>query len=184
MEYFCPIIIRLNLTLSQTTNSRLFQTERVCRRQFPNWWKWQKIFPTCRKHCGKRRNCSLRAISPFLTVFKRLVLQTRKNQGLFGKGLNSEKLWTNNIRCKKSFLCVEQWLQERKTHFKKVAIISNRKILTGAFNWIVRSSSVLTDKYLAVLSYLVYSQMLSYRKAQIPIFSQNEIWKVKTPSCL
>ena len=108
-----------------------------------------------RKHCGKRRNCSLRAISPFTTVFskglfpggiksvivwewvkefadnnfkfdenskkiskhventlktlwekekllvmnnfsfsqsvfKRRVLQTRKNQGLFGKGLNQE----------------------------------------------------------------------------------------------
>ena len=41
-----------------------------------------------RKHCWKRRNCSLRTISPFPTVFsKRLVLQTSKNQGLFGKGL-------------------------------------------------------------------------------------------------
>ena len=41
-----------------------------------------------RKHCGKRTNCSLRAISLFPTVFsKKLVLQTRKNQGLFGKGL-------------------------------------------------------------------------------------------------
>ena len=27
-------------------------------------------------------------ISPFLTVFKRLVLQTSKNQGVFGKGLS------------------------------------------------------------------------------------------------
>ena len=37
-----------------------------------------------RKHCGKRRNC------PFSfshSVFKRPVLQTHKNQGLFGKGL-------------------------------------------------------------------------------------------------
>ena len=48
-----------------------------------------------RKHCGKRRNCSL---FPQLTsnstfshsVFKRLVLQTRKNEGLFGKGLMIE----------------------------------------------------------------------------------------------
>ena len=40
-----------------------------------------------RKHCGKRRNCSLRAISPFPSVFERFVLQIRKNQGLFGKGL-------------------------------------------------------------------------------------------------
>ena len=29
------------------------------------------------------------AISPFPSVFKRFVLQTRKNQGLFGKGLNT-----------------------------------------------------------------------------------------------
>ena len=45
-----------------------------------------------RKHCGKRRNCSSRAISPFPTVFfNRLVLHTRKNQGLFGKGLNGSQ---------------------------------------------------------------------------------------------
>ena len=56
------------LTHLQTTNFRLFQTERVCRRQFQ----------TGRKHCGKRRNCSLRAISPFPTVF---------SKGLFLRGL-------------------------------------------------------------------------------------------------
>ena len=43
-----------------------------------------------RKHCGKRRNCSLRAIFPFPTVFSKDLLQTRKNQGLFGKGLNGQ----------------------------------------------------------------------------------------------
>ena len=41
-----------------------------------------------RKRCWERRNCSLRAISPFPhSVFKKLVLQTRKSQGLFAKGL-------------------------------------------------------------------------------------------------
>ena len=40
-----------------------------------------------RKHCGKRRKCSLRATSP---VFKRLVLQTRKKKGLFGNGLKDD----------------------------------------------------------------------------------------------
>ena len=40
-----------------------------------------------RKHCGKWRNCLLWAIFPFPSVFKRLVLQTHKNQGLFWKGL-------------------------------------------------------------------------------------------------
>ena len=50
---------------------RLYQTERVCRRQFQIRWKWQKVLQTDRKHCGKRRNCSLRAISPFPTVFSK-----------------------------------------------------------------------------------------------------------------
>ena len=59
------------LSLSHTTNFRLVQTERVCRRQFQIWWKWQKILQTGRKHCGKRRDCSLRAISPFPTLFSK-----------------------------------------------------------------------------------------------------------------
>ena len=42
----------------------------------------QKRFKTSRKHGGKRRVC--------LKCFKRLVLQTRKNQNLFGKGLTME----------------------------------------------------------------------------------------------
>ena len=80
--------------LSQTTNFRLFQTERICRQQFWTEWKRQKVLQMDRKHCGKRRNCSLRAISPFPAVFfKTLVLQTRKNQGLFGKRLISRN-WT------------------------------------------------------------------------------------------
>ena len=42
-----------------------------------------------RKCGGKRRNCSLGAISPIPAVFlKSPVQQTSKNQGLFGKGLN------------------------------------------------------------------------------------------------
>ena len=60
------------LTFSQSTNFRLFQNERVCRQQFQIWWKWQKV------------------TSNFFfshSVFKRLVLQTCKNQGLFGKVL-------------------------------------------------------------------------------------------------
>ena len=42
-----------------------------------------------RNYSGKRRNCSLRAISPFPTVFsKDLYRRHVKKQGLFGKGLN------------------------------------------------------------------------------------------------
>ena len=67
----------LCLTLSQTTNFRLFQTERLCRRHFQVWWKWQEIFHMGRKHCGKRRNCLLRAIFPFPSVFKKVLLPGR-----------------------------------------------------------------------------------------------------------
>ena len=31
----------------------------------------EESYPNRRKHCGKRRNCSLRAISPFPTVFSK-----------------------------------------------------------------------------------------------------------------
>ena len=68
----------VSLTHYQTTNFRFFQTERVCRRQFQIWRKWQKVIQTGRKHCGKRRNCSLLAISPFPTVF---------SKGLFPRGV-------------------------------------------------------------------------------------------------
>ena len=71
------------------TNFRLFQTERVCRRQFQLWWKWQTVLQKGRKHCGKRRNCTLRAISPFPTVFsKDLYCRRVKTRACLGKGWN------------------------------------------------------------------------------------------------
>ena len=77
----------LILTLSQTTNFRLFQTQRLCRRQFKTCLKWQKVLQKDRKHCGKRRNCSLRAISPFPTVFsKGLYCRHVKTRACLGKG--------------------------------------------------------------------------------------------------
>ena len=42
------------LTHYQTTNFRLFQTDR---QQFQILQKWKKVVQTGRKHCGKRRNC-------------------------------------------------------------------------------------------------------------------------------
>ena len=70
------------LTLSQTMNFRLFQTERVCRRQFQILWKWQKVLLMGRKHCGKRRNCLFPAVFSKESYYRHV-----KNQGLFGKGL-------------------------------------------------------------------------------------------------
>ena len=78
----------VSLTLSQTTDFRLFQTERVCRRQYQFWSKWQNVFQTGRKRCGKRRNCSLWAISPFPSVFsKDLYCRHVKTRACLGKGL-------------------------------------------------------------------------------------------------
>ena len=68
------------------TNFNLFQTERVCRWQFQIWWKWQKVLQMGREHCGKKRPCSLRAISPFLTVFsKDLYCRHVKTRACLGK---------------------------------------------------------------------------------------------------
>ena len=64
------------------SSSRYKLKERVRRRQFQICRKWQKVIQTSRKHCGKRRTCSLRAISPFPTVF---------SKGLFPRGV-TEKL--------------------------------------------------------------------------------------------
>ena len=61
------------LTLSQTTNFRIFQSESL-RRQILILMKIEKKkkkSPKGRKHDGKRRNCSPRAISPFPTVFSK-----------------------------------------------------------------------------------------------------------------
>ena len=53
-----------------------------------NLIKMQKSCLKGRKHCEKRRNCSLRAISPILTEFsKDLYCRHVKNTGLFGNVL-------------------------------------------------------------------------------------------------
>ena len=59
------------LTLSQTTYFSLFQTQRNCRQQFRIWQKWWIALWKSRKPCGKRRNCSLWAISPFPTMISK-----------------------------------------------------------------------------------------------------------------
>ena len=122
------IIFVLDLTLFQTTNFRFFQTERVCRWQFQVWRKWQIVLQTVRKHCGKRKKLLFMSIfSFFYTVFKRLVLQARKNQGLFGKGLTLSK--TSNFRlihteivCRQQFQFWWKWwkvLQNSRKHCGK-----------------------------------------------------------------
>ena len=75
------------LTLYQTTNFRLFQTENL-QMTISSLTKNGKKLSKWVENIEERRNCSLRANFSFsYSVFKRLVLQTHKNQGLFRKGL-------------------------------------------------------------------------------------------------
>ena len=100
-QHKCVVSNINTLTLSQTTNFRFFQTERVCRRQFQFWWKWQKLPWTGWKHCGKRRNCSSRAISPFPTVFSNDLycthVKTRACLGWVKRFPECSKLITTNV---------------------------------------------------------------------------------------
>ena len=49
--------------------------------------KGKKVLQTGRKHCGKRENCSLRAISPFPTEFsKDLYGRQLKTRPCLGNG--------------------------------------------------------------------------------------------------
>ena len=72
------------------TNFRLFETFSL-QTTISNLIKMAESSQEIRKHYGKKKNFSLRAVSPFLSVFKRLVLQRHTNQGLFDKGLKKEK---------------------------------------------------------------------------------------------
>ena len=70
-----------DLTLSQTTN---FTDSSKLKTFRDNNFKFDE---NGRKHCGKRRNSSLRAISPFPTVFsKDLYCRHRKTRVCLGKG--------------------------------------------------------------------------------------------------
>ena len=78
----------LPLTLFQTTNTRLIQTQRVCRRIFQNFMKMTENSKNGWKTLWEKEKLLVRSNFSFShSVFKRPVLPTRKNQGLFGKGL-------------------------------------------------------------------------------------------------
>ena len=55
--------------ITRRQNYRLIQIETNCRQHFKVHLKWKISTIQGRKHCEKRRNCLLQAISPFLTMF-------------------------------------------------------------------------------------------------------------------
>ena len=76
------------LTLSQTTNFRLFQVERVCRRQFNFVENGRKFFKKVENTVGKGEIA--RANSPFHTVFSKYLYcrPVKTSACLFGKRVN------------------------------------------------------------------------------------------------
>ena len=82
------MLVTSRLTHYQTTNFRLFQTERVCRRQFQIWRRWQKVNQTGRKHCWKKEKLLVTSnFSFYHSVFERLVSQRSQKVSLCGNGL-------------------------------------------------------------------------------------------------
>ena len=71
----------------QTTNFRLVQIETNCRQHFKVHLKRKISTIQGKKHCEKRRNCLLQAISPFLTMFSTAVSLVRQNAVLCCNGL-------------------------------------------------------------------------------------------------
>ena len=56
-----------------------------------NFMKMAGLIQKGRKNCGKRRNCSLRAISPFPTVFSKDLYCRHVKLGLVLERVNSDK---------------------------------------------------------------------------------------------
>ena len=101
------------LTLSQTTNFRLFQLERVFR-TILNLRERAERFLNRYKTLGEKEKLLVTSNFSFShSVFKRLVWQTPKIQGLFGKGLSEHKRPYKNIEG-------QIYSVHKKYHIKKV----------------------------------------------------------------
>ena len=79
------------LTLSKTTNFRLFETERVWRQQFELDENGRKVSKQVETLWEKEKLLFRSNFSFSHSVFKRPLLQARKNQDLFWKGLSEYK---------------------------------------------------------------------------------------------
>ena len=116
------------------TNFRHFQTEGICRRQFRIWWKWQKLVKTGRKHRGKRRNCSLWAISPFPTVFsKDLYCRHCKKTRLVWEHLSNRT--ANNALCNrtKCLTLYHNWVLTNRRNLLETLWKKEQILITSIF---------------------------------------------------
>ena len=89
VSWLGSILFGDDLALSRKSNFRIFQIERVVRRQFQIKWKWQKVLQMGRKHYRKRRNYLFLAISPFWQfVSKDLHCRHIKIRACLGKNVS------------------------------------------------------------------------------------------------
>ena len=83
----------LLLTLSQTTNFRLFQFERVRRRQFKIQWKWQKVLQKWVENTvGKGEIARYEQFLLFPQCFQKTCTADTEKPGL-GKEINTLSSW-------------------------------------------------------------------------------------------
>ena len=72
-DFLTPYTKQMYQPFPKTTNFRLSQTEKFEDTNFTFDENGGKVLKMGGKHCGKRRNCSLRAISPFPTEFSNVL---------------------------------------------------------------------------------------------------------------
>ena len=103
------IIKRYVFYLSQTTNFL---------------WKWQKILKWAENTVGKGEIARDEQFLLFLSVFKRFVMQARKNQALFGKGLKHLETVNKTSFRNEQFQHLTQCCQNTVKKFYSYLIIS------------------------------------------------------------
>ena len=118
------------------TNFKLFQTERVCRTTISNLMKMAESSLKRVENTGKSKNCLLRAITPFPTVFQLNCTANIKNRGLFGKGL-SIFLQEHGLLMYPTLVKLTQFqvLTPRKRHHLKTLSAKEKMLVTSIFSF-------------------------------------------------
>ena len=75
-----------SLSLSQTANFSLFQTESISRQQFQIWWKWQKVLQKGRKMLWDKEKLLIKSnFSSFHSFSKDWFCRHVKSRACLGK---------------------------------------------------------------------------------------------------
>ena len=129
------------LTLYQRTNFRLFQNERVCRRQFQNWMKVAKSFPNGLENTvGKGEIAHYEQFHLFPQCFQKSCTADTLKQGLVWASINTH---ISVVICSFfEFGTVTKWCTREWVKINQHSCTINN----GAYNpqWYLQSTMVLT----------------------------------------